>query len=76
LIPDGFFEIFYLLNPSGRTVALGLTQPLTEMSIRADNLATFVCPLSENLGSLKFLELSRPVWVCTGIAVAFYIPED
>jgi hypothetical protein len=35
-IPDeiiGFF-FFNLLNPSSRTVALGSTQPLTEMSIR------------------------------------------
>ena len=29
-IPDGVIGIFH--NPSGRTVALGLTQPLTEMS--------------------------------------------
>jgi hypothetical protein len=50
---DNFF--FYFSNPSGRTMALGSTQPLTEMSIwnlkkeswgdkgrparRADNLA-------------------------------------
>ena len=48
-------------SPSGRTVALGLTQPLTEMSTgntslggggvkaevrRADNLTTFMCRLS------------------------------
>ena len=33
-IPDGFIEIFHLHNPSGRTVALGLTQRLTEMSTR------------------------------------------
>jgi hypothetical protein len=31
-IPDGVIEIFYWHNPSGRTMALGLTQPLTEMS--------------------------------------------
>ena len=31
-IPDGVIGIFHLRNPSGRTVALGLTQPLTEMS--------------------------------------------
>jgi len=33
-IPDGVIEIFHWHNPSGRTVALGLTQPLTEMSTR------------------------------------------
>ena len=32
--PDGVIGIFYLYNPSGRTIALGLTQPLTEMSTR------------------------------------------
>jgi hypothetical protein len=31
-IPDLVIRIFHLLNPSGRTVALGSTQPLTEMS--------------------------------------------
>jgi hypothetical protein len=34
LIPDGVIEIFHLYNPSGRTMALGLTQPLTEMSTK------------------------------------------
>jgi hypothetical protein len=33
-IPDDVIGIFYWHNPSGRTVALGLTQPLTEMSTR------------------------------------------
>ena len=33
-IPDGVIGIFHQHNPSGRTVALGLTQPLTEMSTR------------------------------------------
>jgi len=33
-IPDGVTEIFHSHNPSGRTMALGLTQPLTEMSTR------------------------------------------
>ena len=33
-IPDGFIGIFHWHNPSGRTVALGSTQPLTEMSTR------------------------------------------
>jgi hypothetical protein len=50
-------------NPSGRIVALGSTQPLTEMSTRnpswgsrrpvrrADNLTTFVCRFSRNYGA-------------------------
>ena len=33
-IPDGVIGIFQRHNPSGRTVALGLTRPLTEMSTR------------------------------------------
>ena len=34
LIPDGVIGIFHWRNPSGHTLALGLTQPLTEMSSR------------------------------------------
>jgi hypothetical protein len=34
LIPDGFFDILHRLASSGRTTALGSTQPLTEMSNR------------------------------------------
>ena len=33
-IPNGVIGIFHWHNPSGRTMALGLTQPLTEMSTR------------------------------------------
>ena len=33
-IPDSVIAIFHWHNPSARTVALGLTQPLTEMSTR------------------------------------------
>jgi hypothetical protein len=33
-IPDGVMGIFHWHNPSGRTMFLGLTQPLTEMSTR------------------------------------------
>ena len=33
-IPDGVIGIFRWHNPSGRTMALGLTQPLTEISTR------------------------------------------
>jgi hypothetical protein len=34
-IPDGVIGIFYLHNPSDRTIALDLTQLLTEMSTRS-----------------------------------------
>jgi hypothetical protein len=33
-IPDGIIGIFYRNNPSDCTMALGPTQPLTEMSTR------------------------------------------
>jgi len=75
-IPDGAIGIFHWHNPSGRTMALELTQPLTEMSTRnvtwglrrpvrrADNLTTFMCRLSWNLGASTSWNpqgLSRPV---------------
>ena len=34
-IPDDVIEIFHRHNPSDRTMALGSTQPLTEMSTRS-----------------------------------------
>jgi hypothetical protein len=57
-IPDGVIGIFHSHNPFGRTVALGSTQPLTEMinkSIscgkrrpvpRSDTVTTFMRRLS------------------------------
>ena len=33
-IPDGVISIFHWQNPSGRTMALGSNQPLTEMNTR------------------------------------------
>ena len=33
-VPDGVMGIFHLRNPSGRTIALGSTQPLIKMSAR------------------------------------------
>jgi len=75
-IPDSVTEIFHYHSPSGRAMTLVLTQPLTEMSTtniswgqrrpvrRADNLTTFVCRLSRNLGASTSWNpqgLSRPV---------------
>ena len=63
LILDGVIGIFRSHNPSSHTMALGLTQPLTEVSTRNifwgwkwlvhrhDNLTTFMCRLSCNLGA-------------------------
>jgi hypothetical protein len=36
-IPDGVFGIFHWHNPSTCTMALGLTQPLTELSTRSNS---------------------------------------
>jgi hypothetical protein len=67
LIPDVVIGIFYWHNPSGRTMALESTQPLTEMRTRniswggggkrrrvlwAENLTTYTCGLFWNLGAL------------------------
>jgi hypothetical protein len=66
----------HCLNPYGRIMALGSTEPLTEMSkrniflgvkaavCRAENLTSFMCQLSLNLGpstSRKPQDLSRPL---------------
>jgi hypothetical protein len=65
-IPDGVIGVFHWHYPSGRTMALGLTQPLTEMSTSTftDNHITFMCWLSWNLvtsTSWNPQGLSRPV---------------
>jgi len=72
-IPD--VSGIYWLNPSGRTMVLGSTHILTETSTRniswgqrrpvrkADNLTTFMCRLSWNLGASASWSpqgLSRP----------------
>jgi len=72
-LPDGFIGIFHWHNPSGRTMALGLTQPLIEMSTR--NILWGVkaagaygwqpyhlhVPIVLKSGSLNLLEPSGPV---------------
>jgi len=49
----GVTGIFHCLNPSGYTVTLGSTWPLTEMSAR--DIITFMCQLSGYSGSLNHL---------------------
>ena len=78
--PDVVTGIFHWRNHSGRTMALGLTQPLIEMSTRnisrgqrwpvrrADNPTTFICRLPCNLGASTSWNTSGPVQVCSGIA--------
>ena len=75
-VPDGVTGIFHWHNPSGRSMALGSTslKQKWEPGIfpggqrrpvrRADNLTTFMCRLSRNLGSSTFCNpkgLSRPL---------------
>jgi hypothetical protein len=70
-ISDGVTGIFHSLDPSGRTMGLASTQPLTEMSTRsiswwlkaADPYHLHV-PIVLNL---NFLEPSGPVQACTRI---------
>jgi hypothetical protein len=40
---------------------------------RADNLVILMCRLPEKPRSLILLELSEPVWACTGIAVLYLL---
>ena len=72
-IPDGVIGIFHWHDPSGRTAALGSTQPLTEMSIK--NISWGIkatgtygwqpyhlhVPIVLKSGSLNLMESSGPV---------------
>jgi hypothetical protein len=85
LIPNGVTGIFRWHNPSGCIIALGLTQPLTEMSTR--NISWRVKAASAyswhpyhlqvlnvlKSGSLTFLETSGHVQACDGTALPFLI---
>ena len=78
-IPDGGAGIFHRHNPSGRSMALRLTQPLTETSTRniswggkggqCIGLTTLPPSCAECLkcGSLNLLEAHGPVQACNGI---------
>jgi hypothetical protein len=85
-IPDGVSGIFHLHNPSCRPIAVGSTQPLTEMSTRSIvwrregkvgrclGLTTLPPSCADGLksGSLNLLEPSGPVQACNGIALPLY----
>ena len=76
-------EFFYLHNPSGRTMALGLTQTLTEMSTssiswvgkggRCVRLTTLPpsCAVVMKSGNLNFLAPSEPLQACNGTSLHF-----
>jgi hypothetical protein len=70
-IPDCVIGIFHSHNPSGRTMALGLTQPLTEMSTRNVSCYHFHVPIVLKSGILNHLENSGPVQGCNGISLPF-----
>jgi hypothetical protein len=72
---------FSVNNPSGRTMALGLTQPLIEMSTggkggRCGRLTTLPpsCAVVMKSGNLNFLEPSGPLQACNGTALALPLP--
>ena len=79
-IPDGVIAIFHWRNPSGRNMALGSTQSLTEMStrniswgVKADGAWRWQSyplhvPIVLKSGSLNHLEPSGPSQACNGIA--------
>jgi hypothetical protein len=87
-IPDGVTGIVHWHNPSGRTMFLGLTQPLTEMNTRNNSWGVRVAgakgwqtyhlhvPIVLKSGSLNHLETYGPVQACNGIVVpCFTLPS-
>jgi hypothetical protein len=87
-IPDEVTGIFQWLNPSGRIVALGSTQPPTKMSTRnpswelrrpvrrADNLATFMSRFSRNSGASASRNPKGPSRPVAGNLYLFYLNES
>src|SRR5215469_16328730 len=80
-IPDGVIGH----NPAGRTMALGSTQPLTEMSTRCiswgkgDRCVRLTilppsCAVVMKSGNLNFLEPSGPLQTCNGTALPLPLP--
>ena len=76
-ITYGVIGIFHWHNPSDRTMALGSTQPLTEMSTRRISWGKFgrcvrlttlppSCAVVMKSGDLNFMEPSGPLQTCNG----------
>ena len=80
-IADGIIGIFHWHNPSGSTIALGLTHPLTEMSTRNISWGVKAAgaygwqpyhlhfPIVLKSGRLSLLEPSGSVQACNGTAL-------
>ena len=60
-IPFGVIRIFHWHNPSGRTVTLGSTQPLTEMSTRNISCGRCVGLTTSSLSCADGLEMCEPL---------------
>ena len=82
-IPDGVIGIFHWHNPSDRTMALGSTQPLKEMSTRRISwgkcgrcvrLTTLPppCAVVMKSGNLNFLEPPGLPQACNGTAFTIF----
>ena len=79
-IPEGVIGIFQWHKPSGRSMALGSTQPLKEMSTRCISwgegsrcvrltLLPPSCAVVMKSGNLNFLEPPGPLQACNGTAL-------
>jgi len=84
-IPDGFIAIFHWWNPSGFTMALGSTQPVTKMSTRNISWGLKVTSaygwhpyhlhmlIVMKSGSLNLLKPSGTAQASTGVSVTIYL---
>jgi hypothetical protein len=82
---DGVTENFHWHHPSGHTMTVGSTQPLTEMSTKniswglnavgANGWQPYHLhvPIVLKSGSLNFLETSGPVHDCNGIGLPLHL---
>jgi len=87
-IPGGIIGIFHWLNPSGRNVALGSTQPLTEISTRNISWAAmtagskvwqtyhFHVPAVMKTVILSLLETSQPLQAWNRSCFSFNLKEE